>query len=519
MTAEPRTTDLARIDAFMGLRGSSHPPPIGSAPDAGEAPVLSGIEVGERIGEGGAGVVHRARDHNLGRAVAVKFPDRDTRIGDEIRAAARLVHPHIVTLLSAGKLDGRWCLVMELVEGGTLADRIALGRIAPVEAAGIARGIARALHFAHRQGVVHRDLKPANILLTVDGVPKVADFGLAKRLDDSAGPTPGTWVKGTPAYLSPEAARGRSGEVGPSSDIYSAGVVLYEMLTGRLPFAGPDWVVAGKHLDEEPVPPRRRRADIPEDLERICLRCLHKSPSERFADAGELAAELDAFLAGKPVRSSAGSPGRRAVLQLAAGFVLGIGLGMSLPRPSGESPTRDTPGGKPGDDTGKTPPQKPADAMPVLPARKGAPVVTVRVEGIVRSTDPFDKEHDWLGYRVVAVDAKAVPIRVIAEEPRWREFPSDGSRFAHIDLVRFAWDDRWPAVHVQFICGGDIRVGTLAVRMEADGRAAMLPVQESGVRLSESGQPNLYGLVEAGGSPRVSFRAEVTVLTERGEDP
>jgi hypothetical protein len=255
------------------------------------------------------GIVYRARHVRLKRLVALKkilagaWADEEdrARFRVEAEAVARLQHPNIVQIFEVGEHRGQPFCALEYVGGGTLADRLA-GTLQPARpAASLVRTLALAMDAAHRRGIVHRDLKPANILLAEDGSPKVADFGLAKRLDQETAQTLTGAVLGTPAYMAPEQAAGQK-EVGPAADVYALGAILYEMLTGRPPFRG---VTVLDTLEQvrtrEPVPPRRLQAQVPRDLETICLKCLEKQPRRRYASAAELADRLQLFLDGKPI--------------------------------------------------------------------------------------------------------------------------------------------------------------------------------------------------------------------------
>src|SRR5262249_45139739 len=192
-------------------------------------------------------------------------------------------------------------LALELLEGGSLDKRLRDGPLPAQSAAALARVLAGAVHYAHQRGVLHRDLKPANALLTADGIPKATDLGLAKRLDVEAGQTQSGAVVGTPSYMAPEQAGGRTHEVGPAADVYALGAVLYECLTGRPPFQA-DTVLDTLLLvrAEDPLPPSRLRPKLPRDLETICLKCLRKEPRRRYASAQELADDLERFLDGRP---------------------------------------------------------------------------------------------------------------------------------------------------------------------------------------------------------------------------
>ena len=292
-------------------------------------------EILEELGRGGMGVVYKARQRSLGRPVALKMmkearlsSDADrARFRAEAEAVARLKHPNIVTVHEVGDRDGLPYIVMEFVAGKTLAQSLADGPLPPREAARLVAQVARAVHHAHEQGILHRDLKPANILLqksearsqksepstdlwplTSDLCPLVTDFGLAKRLSVSPASvrdwkTQTGAIVGTPGYMAPEQATGRR-DLTPATDVYALGAILYECLTGRPPFQATDPVAALMMVvEQEPVPPRLLVSGIDRDLELICLKCLQKPPELRYATAGELAADLEAYLAGETLSS------------------------------------------------------------------------------------------------------------------------------------------------------------------------------------------------------------------------
>jgi tetratricopeptide (TPR) repeat protein len=272
-------------------------------------PTLKDYEILGELGRGGMGVVYQASQQSLKRVVALKVlaeahaaSERVRLFRREAEAAARLQHPHIVQIHQVGEQDGRPYLVLESVEGGSLAGRIA-GIPWPVtQAARIVETLARAIHYAHQRGIVHRDLKPANVLLTIDGVPKITDFGLAKLLDTEVGQTKLGVIMGTPSYMAPEQARGQAQEIGPATDVYALGTILYELLTGRPPFRGATTLeTVHQVLFDELVAPTRLQPRVPRDLETICLKCLQKEPQKRYPSAQTLAEDLRRFLAGEPI--------------------------------------------------------------------------------------------------------------------------------------------------------------------------------------------------------------------------
>ena len=271
---------------------------------------LGKFELLEELGAGSYGNVFRARDTELDRLVAIKLLragrlasraeiDRFLR---EARSAAQLKHAGIVSLYEIGQhADESWYLVEEFIEGATLANQMASSRIAPRQAAELIAQIADALAYAHAHGVVHRDIKPSNIMLDLEGRPHLMDFGLAKRDVDDEPMTPDGEVLGTPAYMSPEQARGDSRQIDARSDLYSLGVVLYELLTGERPFHGNRRMLVLLVLEDEPRAPRRLNDKIPRDLETICLKAMAKAPARRYATAREFADDLRRFLRGDAI--------------------------------------------------------------------------------------------------------------------------------------------------------------------------------------------------------------------------
>jgi serine/threonine-protein kinase len=272
-------------------------------------------ELIEELGRGGMGVVFRARQVSLGRTVAVKMILRGRlasesdlqRFFAEASATARLEHPNIVPVYEVGEIDGRPFFSMQLVEGDTLAQLVTDGPLPAREAAEVVAAIARAIGVAHKHGVLHRDLKPSNILISDDGTPLVTDFGLAKQSGSETDLTRSGMLLGTPAYMSPEQAGGRRNLVGPASDVYSLGCILYFALTGRSPFvAESPMELVMLVIEQDPTPPRVLRPSLDRDLEMIVIRCLQKPIDLRYDSADALAADLEAYLADETVSARSG---------------------------------------------------------------------------------------------------------------------------------------------------------------------------------------------------------------------
>ena len=278
-------------------------------------------EIEEEIARGGMGVVFRARQKSLGRTVALKMilagrfasAEEVARFRIEAEAAAGLSHPGIVGIYEIGIHEGHHYFSMEFVEGRSL-ERIGNGApIASMRAAEYARGIAEAVQYAHEQGVLHRDLKPSNVLLDERDRVRITDFGLAKRSADSHDLTDVGQILGTPAYMAPEQAAGQGAS--PASDVYSIGAILYELITGRAPFAGETPLATLMQLrDSDPLPPSLLNPRIPRDLATICLTALEKSADKRYASAAALATDLKRFLDGKAIRARPAGRTRRLLL-------------------------------------------------------------------------------------------------------------------------------------------------------------------------------------------------------------
>ncbi len=269
---------------------------------------IAGYEIISVLGKGGMGVVYMARHIQLDRVVALKMvlagsraskSDREKFLS-EARAVAQLTHPNILQIFEVGEQNGQPYFSLEYLDGGTLQEKLEKYSMPPREAAQFIETIARALYYGHQKGILHRDIKPANVLLSKDGVPKIADFGLALRLDRGAtGPT--NVVVGTPMYMSPEQATGKA-DIGPAADIYSLGATLYEMICGRPPFRGATINDTLKLVKTtEPVSPRQLQPSVPADLQTICLKSLHKDPKQRYATADAFANDLRNYLDGRPI--------------------------------------------------------------------------------------------------------------------------------------------------------------------------------------------------------------------------
>ena len=273
-------------------------------------PRIPRYEIAAELGRGGMAVVYRARQVDLPRSVALKVilagalagPSERTRMRREAEAVARVRHPNVVQIFDTGEHDGCLYLALEYVSGGSLDRRLRSHPLPPGEAARIVEQLAAGVQAAHDAGIVHRDLKPANVLLDPDGTPKVTDFGLAKLRDAAVRLTLTGTAAGTPCYMSPEQVNSDPDRIGPATDIYGLGGILYECLTGRPPFDAPTTLETVRQVaEEEVVPVCRLQAGVPRDLETICLKCLRKDPSRRYPTAQALADDLARFRAGEPI--------------------------------------------------------------------------------------------------------------------------------------------------------------------------------------------------------------------------
>ncbi|MBI3411055.1 MAG: protein kinase [Planctomycetes bacterium] len=395
----------------------------------------AGYEILGELGRGGMGVVYKARQTSLNRLVALKMlpggtihdAEALTRLRVEALTVARLQHPHIVHIYDIGVQEGCTYLALEYMEGGSLAQKLAQRPWPARDAAHLVATLARAAQAAHERRIIHRDLKPANVLLMADGTPKIADFGLAKNLGSDSVTQTGV-IMGSPCYMAPEQAEGLTKEIGPHTDVYSLGVILYEMLTGRPPFLGATpLAVVRQVVSDEPTPPSSHQKQISSDLEAICLRCLRKNPRERYASAKELADALQHLLDDKTAEIARTKPDRSespgwARLWWAAGgamivvtFVLLIWSRMPLwpwtpiADSTGSEKVKDNAVRASSDGT------KPEDADPKDPDPKGANGKGTNAKG----TKPSAKN----GNEAPLAQQKPKPAR----EPKWEILPAIGA--------------------------------------------------------------------------------------------
>ncbi len=346
----------AEVDALFPAPTEQFAEPAAPPPKGVFLPQIPGYDVEAVLGHGGVGVVYQARHLALKRTVALKMllagpaarPEELERFLREAEAVAGLRHPNIVPLYDVGEVEGRPYFTMEAVEGGRQDRKLAGPPLPARQAAALVAAVADAMQAAHQAGVIHRDLKPANVLLTVDGTPKVTDFGLARRVvaaggsatldkEGGGGLTRSGATVGTPSYMAPEQARGDKDAIGPATDVYALGAILYECLTGRPPFRAESATATLRQVvADEPVHPARLNPRVSRDLETICLKCLHKEPQRRYASAAALADDLRHFERGEPILARPPGPlelavrwARRrptAAVLLAAGVVMLAGL-------------------------------------------------------------------------------------------------------------------------------------------------------------------------------------------------
>jgi tetratricopeptide (TPR) repeat protein len=315
---------------------------------------VSGYEILDLLGKGGMGVVYKAQQVRLKRLVALKMilsgshavGEQKARFQAEAEAVARLQHPNIVQVYEVGEEEGRPFFSLEFVDGGSLDKKLAGTPLLARTAAQLVETLSRAMEAAHRRGIVHRDLKPANVLLAGGPdvpvevcAPKITDFGLAKMFDADSAQTASGDILGTPSYMAPEQAAGRTREIGPVSDVYALGAILYECLTGRPPFRAAILMETLEQVRyQEPVPPSRLQPKVPRDLETICLKCLEKQPSRRYGSARALADDLKRFLNGEPIQArrvrlwerAAKWVRRRPTAAVLLGVLIAVGLALPV---------------------------------------------------------------------------------------------------------------------------------------------------------------------------------------------
>jgi WD40 repeat protein len=293
--------------------------PEAAAPAAGRLPLPPGLksrffgdyEILSEIARGGMGVVYRARQLGLNRLVALKMvqsqqllsAEARLRFRVEIEAVAHLHHPHIVSLYESGEHDGAHYFTMRLVEGGDLATLFQRGQPLREHVQRLVK-VCRAVHYAHQRGILHRDLKPSNILVDAEGEPQVADFGLAKSLDHESGFTFTSSVLGSPNYMAPEQAAGKTRQLTTAVDVYGLGAILYHLLAGRPPFQAKTPIATLRQVvDDDPESPRAINPAVDKDIATIALKCLRKEPASRYGSAEELAQDLERWLAGRPIQA------------------------------------------------------------------------------------------------------------------------------------------------------------------------------------------------------------------------
>lgn len=302
-------------------------PPAAAAPQPADSPAqklpesIANYDLLGELGRGGMGVVYKAQDRRLGRLVALKVIIGGGHAGKvarerfqiEVEAAAKLQHPNIVPVYEVGEDAGKPFMAMEFCSGGSLEDQIRDQPQPPRDAAQVVAALAEALHDAHQAGIVHRDVKPANVLLAANGTPKLADFGLAKSLNDEDGLTQTGAIMGSLGYMAPEQAIGRTREATAATDIYSLGALLYKLLTGRPPFQGASQLeTINSIVANDPVSIQVLQRKVPQDLVTICHKCLEKTPARRYATAAALAADLRRYLTDEPIQARALGAAERA---------------------------------------------------------------------------------------------------------------------------------------------------------------------------------------------------------------
>ncbi len=271
---------------------------------------IPGYELIHELGRGAMGVVYKARQIRADRIVALKLminlehakPQDIERFTIEAQSSARLQHPNIIPVYDVSQTGQSPYFTQEFAPGGTLAKKIAKQMLSHADVAETMLCLANAVAYAHSRQIVHRDLKPLNILLDEHDVPKIADFGLARRMEDQSHLTQDGTILGTPSYMAPEQASGNSNAIGPLSDVYALGAILFELLTGRPPFKGATvWEVIQQVRSADPSPPSQLQSGIPADLETICLKCLQKAPEKRYESAKHLVDDIQRHIDNEPI--------------------------------------------------------------------------------------------------------------------------------------------------------------------------------------------------------------------------
>ncbi len=313
--------DLPTV-AALPRRGTPFQPAVDRVVEANGGRRVADYELLQEIAKGGMGVVYRARQISLNRTVALKMmlsgehagAEEIARFRTEAEAAANLGHPNIVQIYETGEADGRHFFSMQLIEGGNLSQQTTRFQASPVEAAKVIAKVARAVHFAHQHGILHRDLKPANILLDKDGEPHITDFGLARHTSAHSDLTLSGAILGTPNYMAPEQAQGKTQELTTAADVYSLGTILYQLITGQVPFqAATPLETLRLVLEVDPPRPSTVNLSIDRDLETICLKCLEKNPNQRYGSAESLALDLERWLRHEPIVARPGTAWSNAV--------------------------------------------------------------------------------------------------------------------------------------------------------------------------------------------------------------
>jgi predicted Ser/Thr protein kinase len=449
----PPTVFTPAVPLAAGDPPATVPPPLPSTlPGAslpGSLPERFGrYRILTRLGQGGMGSVYLADDTDLDRRVALKVPRLSyaddplvERFLREARAVATLHHPNVCEIHDAGEVGGVPYLTMAYIDGRPLSDRVREGQPLPQrEAAALVRELAEALAYVHRQGVIHRDIKPGNVMLTPEGRPVLVDFGLALRLGrgDPRLTVSGALV-GTPAYLAPEQVEGRRETVGPACDLYALGVILYELLTARLPFTGELGEMLVKIARDEPPPPSAHRPGLDPRLEEICLRAMAKKPEARYAGMDELAGALGDYLDGSDAARRWRRWWRRVALGVVGGLAavaLAVAVGFLLPHPD------------PNKDTGSK--SAAVDAGAKKDEAKAAPrELTQAVKTLIKELETGDRiARKEAAISLKKMGAKEVPAEAVTalvkrvSDDRWEAEDGGASKDTALDALKALAPDR-----------------------------------------------------------------------------